>query len=582
MPPFLNPTLQQLRLRVPRCKIRDSIVASVPWKVWGRFQSTVVAVVEDHLDEDTPISQVAAVTTSTTTTTTGHHCTSQLHPHLLPAQNLRNDTRSSELLERTSAMAAVEKASIFSGSKNKSGTPSPWAVFDAWGAAADEITSIGPEDEAKLAPESVRIPMTPLGSTDISMMSQSSSPLFDAVGLDHVPSVLPSETEILSAYDQFLRGKSSSHFGYPYNLKFDYSELMPFLKYSINNLGDPFVPSNYGVHSRQFEVAVIDFFAQLWKMEPNSYWGYITTSGTEGNLHGILLARECFPDGILYTSQETHYSVFKAARYYRMECQSIPTLPMGEIDYDILATAIRDNADKPVILNVNIGTTVKGAVDNLDRILEILKQEEIPRDRFYIHCDGALFALMMPFIDSAPEVSFRKPIDSIAVSGHKMLGCPMPCGVALCRKEHVTRLEQHIDYLNSVDTTIMGSRNGQAALYLWYSLRKKGLAGIQRDVVHCMETARYLRDKLIQDAGIKSALNELSSTVVLERPTDPAFIQRWQLACSDDIAHVVVMPNVTRYKIDRFVSELIEVTKTHGRVQPVRPDSPLTKLGSEW
>ena len=455
----------------------------------------------------------------------------------------------------------MDEATLFSAAKHKSGTLSPWAVFDAWG-MDDEVCSISAEEEkTKLSPEAVRIPITP-PSTD-------------------APSV-PNDTEILTAYDKYLRGKSSSHFGYPYNLKFDYSELMPFLKYSINNLGDPFVPSNYGVHSRQFEVAVIDFFANLWKMEPHSYWGYITTSGTEGNLHGILLARERFPTGILYTSQETHYSVFKAARYYRMECQSIPTLAMGEIDYDKLALAIRANSNQPVILNVNIGTTVKGAVDNLDRILEILKQEQIPRDQFYIHCDGALFALMMPFIDSAPEVSFRKPIDSIAVSGHKMLGCPMPCGVALCRKEHVTRLEQHIDYLNSVDTTIMGSRNGQAALYLWYSLRKKGLTGIQRDVMHCMETARYLRDKLLYGVGIKSALNVLSSTVVLERPMDPAFIQRWQLACTDDIAHVVVMPNVTRHKIDRFVEELIQVTRTHGRVQPMRPDSPLTKLGSEW
>jgi histidine decarboxylase len=476
---------------------------------------------------------------------------------------LTTPTTPEELRTTRVTEPATDDAGVFSAAQRKSGTLSPWAVYDdTWGGVVeDEISSISAEEEtAKLSPAAVRIPLTP--------------PAVDAA--------TPNDTEILAAYDQYLRGKSSSHFGYPYNLKFDYSELMPFLQYSINNLGDPFVPSNYGVHSRQFEVAVIDFFANLWKMEPHSYWGYITTSGTEGNLHGILLARERFPDGILYTSQETHYSVFKAARYYRMECQSIPTLAMGEIDYDLLATAIRAHSDKPVILNVNIGTTVKGAVDNLDRILEILKQEQIPREQFHIHCDGALFALMMPFIDSAPEVSFRKPIDSIAVSGHKMLGCPMPCGVALCRKEHVTRLEQHIDYLNSVDTTIMGSRNGQAALYLWYSLRKKGLTGIQRDVVHCMETARYLRDKLIQDAGVKSALNVLSSTVVLERPMDPAFIHRWQLACTDDIAHVVVMPNVTRYKIDRFVEELIQVTRTFGRVQPVRPDSPLTKLGSEW
>ena len=44
-----------------------------------------------------------------------------------------------------------------------------------------------------------------------------------------------------------------------------------------------------------------------------------------------------------------------------------------------------------------------------------------------VHCDGALFAMMMPFVEYAPEMSFRKPVDSIAVSGHKMLGCPMPC-----------------------------------------------------------------------------------------------------------------------------------------------------------
>jgi histidine decarboxylase len=307
----------------------------------------------------------------------------------------------------------------------------------------------------------------------------------------------------------------------------------------------------------------------------------VTTSGTEGNLHGILLARECFPDGILYTSQETHYSVFKAARYYRMECKSIPTLPMGEIDYDILAEAISENKDKPVIINVNIGTTVKGAVDNLDRILRMLKQLQIPRERFYIHCDGALFALMMPFVEFAPEISFRKPIDSIAVSGHKLLGAPMPCGVALSRKEHVQRLEQRIDYLNSVDTTIMGSRNGQAALYLWYSLRKKGVAGIKRDVVHCMDTARYLQDKL-RAIGLTCRLNDLSSTVVLERPMDDGFIKRWQLACDNDIAHVVVMPNVTPYKIDRFVEELEECVAKFGRIQPKSKDSPLTKLSLPW
>jgi len=352
------------------------------------------------------------------------------------------------------------------------------------------------------------------------------------------------------------------------------------MKYSINNLGDPYITSNYGVHSRQFECSVIDFFAKLWKIPEDDYWGYVTTCGTEGNLHGILLARECHPDGILYSSKETHYSIFKAARYYRMDAKSIPTLGSGEIDYDALAAEISKNLDRPVIINVNIGTTVKGAVDNLDRILRILNSLGIPRERYHIHCDGALFAMMLPFVDFAPTVSFEKPIDSIAISGHKMLGCPMPCGIALTRKEHVSKVEQRIDYLNSVDTTIMGSRNGQAALYLWYSLRKKGMEGIKEDVVHCMETAMYLRDK-ITEAGLTCRLNDLSSTVVLERPLDDVLIKRWQLACEDDIAHVVVMPNVTKEKIDLFVEELKACVNTFGRKQPSGPSSPLNKLSCD-
>lgn len=77
--------------------------------------------------------------------------------------------------------------------------------------------------------------------------------------------------------------------GYPYNLDFDYGALSQLQHFSINNLGDPFIESNYGVHSRQFEVGVLDWFARLWELEKDEYWGYITNCGTEGNLHGILV-----------------------------------------------------------------------------------------------------------------------------------------------------------------------------------------------------------------------------------------------------------------------------------------------------
>jgi len=437
------------------------------------------------------------------------------------------------------------------------GSASPWAS-DPWEAATAPVEESGSaEHESLLATESFGIPMSAMEEE-----------------------AMPSVGTILGAYEGQLQRRSARHLGYPYNLDYQNDELARFMRYSINNLGDPFVTSNYGVHSRQFEVAVVDFFAKLWKADPDDYWGYVTTCGTEGNLHGMLLARETHPNGIIYTSKETHYSIFKAANYYRMDIEVIPTLPVGEIDYSALGQALQKNKGRAAILNVNIGTTVKGAVDNLDRILRTLTLSGYARDDFYVHCDGALFAMMMPFVDYAPEMSFNKPIDSIAVSGHKMLGCPMPCGIALTKKSHVARVETRIDYLNSVDTTIMGSRNGHAALHMWHSLRTKGLDGIKASVAACLQTAVYLRDELT-NIGVTCRLNDLSSTVVLERPMHDPFIKKWQLACEEDIAHVVVMPNVTTAKVDTFVAELKASIEVHGQTKPKREGSPLALLDSK-
>eukprot|EP00252_Welwitschia_mirabilis_P016973 TRINITY_DN37751_c0_g1_i1.p1 TRINITY_DN37751_c0_g1~~TRINITY_DN37751_c0_g1_i1.p1 ORF type:complete len:503 (+),score=82.67 TRINITY_DN37751_c0_g1_i1:257-1765(+) len=361
---------------------------------------------------------------------------------------------------------------------------------------------------------------------------------------------------ILAKYRRNLIDRTKHHLGYPYNLDFDYGALAQLQHFSINNLGDPFIESNYGVHSRQFEVGVLDWFARLWDLEKHEYWGYITNCGTEGNLHGILVGREVLPDGILYASRESHYSVFKAAMMYRMQLEKVNTLISGEIDCEDFKQRLLKNKDKPAIVNVNIGTTVKGAVDDLDMVIHTLEEAGFKQDRFYIHCDGALFGLMMPFVKKAPRVTFKKPIGSVSVSGHKFVGCPMPCGVQITRIEHIKALSKDVEYLASKDATIMGSRNGHAPIFLWYTLNRKGYRGFHKEVQKCLRNAHYLKDRL-QTAGISAMLNELSSTVVFERPQDETFIRKWQLACQGNIAHVVVMPNVTIEKLDNFVDELI-------------------------
>ncbi len=235
----------------------------------------------------------------------------------------------------------------------------------------------------------------------------------------------------------------------------------------------------------------------------------------------------------------------------------VQSLPTGEIDYQDFAAHLKANTSRPAIVNVNIGTTMKGAVDDLDRMLGILQAIGYSEDRFYIQCDGALLGVMMPFIQAAPMMTFKKPIGSVSVSGHKFVGTPMPCGMVLARKRYVKALSNdEVEYINNKCATITGSRNGHAPVFLWYALQCKGYEGMRRDVAYCMRTARYLKH-MLDSAGITTMLNDVSNTVVFERPLDDALVRKWQLACEGDIAHVVVMPHVTIEQLDEFVADYI-------------------------
>lgn len=57
-------------------------------------------------------------------------------------------------------------------------------------------------------------------------------------------------------------------------------------------------------------------------------------------------------------------------------------------------------------------------------------------------------------------------------------------------------------------------------------------------------------------------LMSLAAPSVFERPQDEDFVRRWQLACQGNIAHIVVMPNITIEKLDDFLSELVEKRAT--------------------
>jgi len=346
----------------------------------------------------------------------------------------------------------------------------------------------------------------------------------------------------------------SSHFiGYPCNLGFDYTELHPFLNLGINNVGDPFVSSNYHVNSHVLEREVVEYFAQLTHAKDN-YWGYVTNGGTEGNMYGLYLARELHPQGVVYYSQDTHYSIAKILRILRMKNIMIRSQDNGEIDYEDLEETIRIKRHVTPIIVANIGTTMKGAIDNVPKIQGILKKLAMPTQ--YIHCDAALSGMILPFVEDAPAFGFDSGTDSIAISGHKFIGSPIPCGIAIAKKENVDRIARAIEYVGSLDTTLTGSRNGITPIFLWYALKTRGPEHFKLMVQQCFDIADYAISEL-KRIGQTAWRNPFSTTVVFDYPSID-IINKWQLASYQDIAHLIVMPHVTKEWVNRFIADLAQ------------------------
>ncbi|BAZ48457.1 pyridoxal-dependent decarboxylase [Nostoc sp. NIES-4103] len=381
-------------------------------------------------------------------------------------------------------------------------------------------------------------------------------------------------SEELTTFLQQIEQRSQFHAGYPYNLSCDYTELAKFFNFLLNNAGDPYIEPDFGLHSRKFEQEVLAFFADLYKIPENEFWGYVTAGGTEGNLYGLFLAREIYPQGLLYSSQDSHYSIAKAAKLFGMKHRVINSQVNGEINYDHFEQLISENRHSPAIINLNIGTTVKGAIDNLDKVLEILERHQI-KD-YYIHCDAALSGMILPFIDGAPQINFQKPIDSIAISA-KFIGSPLPCGVVITKKKWVEKVETTIEYIGSKDTTILGSRNGHTPIILWYALQTRGCEGFATEANTCIQNAQYLFQQL-NLREYPCMLNKFSTTVVFQKPSQ-RLIKKWQLATLDNWAHMIVMQNIDRQKIDTFVNELVLEEGSFGEVDSLQLQQAIHNCG---
>lgn len=347
-----------------------------------------------------------------------------------------------------------------------------------------------------------------------------------------------------------LQSNLKTFIGYPCNTSYDYSEITPYFNIHINNVGCPFSSSTYKANTKELEQKVLEWFANLWGIDKQKMWGVITNGGTESSLQGLYIARESAEGRphVFLTSEHSHYSIFKIAKILKLNICVVKSQENGEIDYGAFDALVKENLDKYIIVNVNIGTTMTGATDSSRELFRIVKKYHKHKDA-YFHADAALSGFFLPFLER--DLMFKAHINSMAISLHKFLGLPYPAGVFMIESKFVRYIENNIEYIGANDATISGSRNGHTPIMINYIINKVGYDGFKNDIDKAIVLAEYLTERLPN-----AWRNQNSITVVFPRPKSDALISKWQLATQGEWSHVITMPHVTKEKIDMFISDM--------------------------
>ncbi|WP_188050223.1 aminotransferase class I/II-fold pyridoxal phosphate-dependent enzyme [Flavobacterium sp. GP15] len=241
--------------------------------------------------------------------------------------------------------------------------------------------------------------------------------------------------------------------------------------------------------TQEIEREVLNVLAvDVFKAEINSFDGYIATGGTEANIQAIWMYRNYFVNNfdakpeeiVIIASEDTHYSIPKAANLLMLEWLKIPvSFNKRLIDVCVLEkkiVAAQTQGKKYFIVVSNMGTTMFGAVENPDDYTQVLEKYKL---HYKLHIDAAYGGFVYPFSNKESTINFENPkISSITIDAHKMLQAPYGTGVFICRKGLIENvLTKEAEYVEGMDLTICGSRSGANAVAVWMILFTYGPFG---------------------------------------------------------------------------------------------------------
>ena len=269
----------------------------------------------------------------------------------------------------------------------------------------------------------------------------------------------------------------------------------------------------------QLESNVIRWFCEIAGY-PEGAGGILTSGGSLANFTAIVTARrerlpEAFHNGTLYTSDQTHHSVRKAAVLAGFPERNVVQIPSDDgfrIRVDVLEERIREDRAQgrtPFLIVGSAGTTNTGAVDDLTALADLAEREEM-----WLHIDGAYGAFFVMTERGGIALKGLERADSITLDPHKGLFLPYGTGALLVRDPDTLRrahatfadympvMQHDADFVDFCDLSPELSRDFRG-LRVWLPMKLFGIDAFRDALDEKMDLARWAAEEIRAMRGME-------------------------------------------------------------------------------
>jgi aromatic-L-amino-acid/L-tryptophan decarboxylase len=246
---------------------------------------------------------------------------------------------------------------------------------------------------------------------------------------------------------------------------------------------------------------------------PPGALGLLTTGGSMANFIALVTARrerlpENFLSGIVYSSDQAHHSIQKAAILAGFPPANVRAVPTDErfcLRFDALEEAVaRDRAAglTPFCLVAQAGTTNTGAVDDLERAAQAARASGL-----WLHVDGAYGGFFVLTDRGRRALRGLEQADSITLDPHKGMFLPYGTGSLLVRDGGALRRAHavHAEYLPAVpedpdfvdySTVSPELSRDFRGLRVWLPVKMHGIGAFRRALDEKLDLAQWAADEL--------------------------------------------------------------------------------------